>query len=147
MATLQASVEIDRPIEAVVEFLSVKENDLQWQKPLVESSKTSEGPWAVGSTGREVREIMGKRIETTWEVTKFDQNKGITVKSTSGPVEYEAAWSFETFGNGGTRFSISVNLKVGGFLKLVEGAISSTAKSQMETDLKALKDLLEAQPR
>ena len=145
MATLQASVEIDRPLEAVVEFLSVKENDLQWQKTLVESSKTSDGPWAVGSTGREVREVMGKRIETTWVVTKFDENKGITVKSTSGPVQYEAAWSFETSGNGGTKFSVLVDLEVGGFLKLVEGAISSTAKSQMELDLRALKDLLEGQ--
>ena len=145
MATLQASVEIDRPLEAVVKFLSVKENDLQWQKTLVESSKTSDGPWAVGSTGREVREVMGKRIETTWVVTKFDENKGITVKSTSGPVQYEAAWSFETSGNGGTKFSVLVDLEVGGFLKLVEGAISSTAKSQMELDLRALKDLLEGQ--
>lgn len=144
MATLQASVEIDRPVEVVVEFLSVKENDLQWQKTLVESNKTSDGPWAVGSMGREVREVMGKRIETTWVVTKFDENKSITVKSTSGPVQYEVAWSFEPSGNGGTKFRVSVDLKVGGFLKLVEEAISSAAKSQMELDLRALKGLLEA---
>ena len=143
MATLQVSVEIDRPLEVVVEFLSVKENDLKWQKTLVESSKTSESPWAVGSTGREVREIMGRRIETTWVVTKFEENKGITLKSTSGPVNVVGNWSFEQVGDG-TRFSISVEVEVGGFLKLVEKSMVSTIKSYMESDLGNLKGLLES---
>ena len=144
MPRVESSIVINRPPEEVFAFLSDKDNDPLWQSGVVEASKTSEGPWAVGSTGRNVNRFLGRQIESTWEITEYELNKKVSFKSTSGPMPYQGSWTLEPVENG-TRYTVVFYAEIGGLFKLAEPLVLGMAKRQMETDLGNVKDLLEAQ--
>ncbi|UCF61472.1 MAG: SRPBCC family protein [Anaerolineaceae bacterium] len=61
---IQDTVFIDLPIEDVFEYLTTYENEAKWQSSIVEARVTSEGPMDLGTTGLEVRNFFGRRIES-----------------------------------------------------------------------------------
>ena len=144
MASFESSVVIDRPLEEVFEFMTEEGSAAQWQPWLLESTKTSDGPVGVGTTGREVRKFLGVQIETTGEVTEWEPNRRTSVKSTSGPIPMHSTWTFDA-AEDGTRLSTITEVDFGGFYKLAGPAIIRMAKRQLDTDLANLKDLLESQ--
>ena len=144
MERFESSVVINRPVEEVFAFTTEPGNSTQWQSWLVESSKTSEGPVGVGTTGREVRRFMGLQIETTGEITEFEPNQRASVKSTSGLASMQGTWTFESV-EGSTRFTTMTELDMGGMFKLAGPVLSRMIQRQIETDVANLKDLLEAQ--
>ena len=145
MPIFDSSVLINRPVEEVFAFVTEPGNSTLWQSGCLESVKTSEGPVGVGTTGREVRRFLGLQIETTGEVTDFEPNKRSSVKTTSGPAQGQATWTFESAG-GGTTFATAIDVDLGGLFKLAGPVLSRMIERQIETDLANLKDLLEAQP-
>ena len=74
MISVEHSVVIDRPIHEVFAFIANVENNPQWQQSVLETRKTSPGPVGVGSTGIEVRQFMGRRMELSFEVTEYEEN-------------------------------------------------------------------------
>ena len=144
MAKLETSVVINRPIEDVFAYVSNPENESLWQSGVVESSLTSQGPMGVGSTAREVRRFLGRRIETTYELTEYEPNKKLSFKTTSGPISGQGGYSFESV-EGDTRVTFLFEAQLGGFFKLAEPIVNRMARRQMEADSGNLKDLLEAQ--
>ena len=70
MINIECSVVINRPIEEVFSFMSNLENNPQWVSGVLETKLTSPGPMAAGSTGTDMRQFLGRRIESTWEVTE-----------------------------------------------------------------------------
>ena len=70
------------------------ENDPIWRQSMVESVVEAEDEEdenegeaeGLGATGREVYMLMGRRIETTWEITEYEPNHKVSYKSTSGPL-------------------------------------------------------------
>jgi uncharacterized membrane protein len=95
MAKLEHSVVINRPVEEVFEFMNNIENEKLYRTDLLESEQTSEGPIGVGTTTREVTQFLGRKIETTAEVTEYVKNKVVASKSTSGPIPFKFRTSFE----------------------------------------------------
>ena len=92
----------------------------------------------------EVRKLLGRRLESTAEVTAYEPNAKIAFKSTSGPVQYEAWYIFEPV-DAGTKLTIVGEAETGGFFKLAEGLVVRQFEKEMQTALAALKDILEAQ--
>ncbi len=144
MLKVEVSVVINRSVEEIFEFLANPENDPKWQSGVLEAEQTSKGPSGVGATNREVRKFMGRRIDQTFEVTEYEQNRMIKQKTTSGPMTLDTIYAFESV-EGGTRVTIGGEGDSGGFFKLADPLINRMAKRQMEADLDNLKDLLEAQ--
>ncbi|NIO67847.1 MAG: hypothetical protein GTN71_01985, partial [Anaerolineae bacterium] len=138
------SVVIDRPIDEVFEFVSNPDNDSQWQSGVLESSQTSEGPMGVGATSREVRQFLGRRIESTVEITEYEPNKKIGFKSTSGPIPFKATYIFEPV-EGGTELSAVGEAEPGGFFKMAEPIAMRMFEREMKGNFANLKDILEAQ--
>jgi len=143
MARAEASVVIKRPAAAVFAFLTDLDKGTQWQASVMEASKTSEGPVGVGATGREVRRIMGRQMESTFEVTEFEPDRKISFKSTSGPIAMQGRYTLEP-AVGGTRLSIVVDGELDGVFKLAEPMVVQSVKRQLDADFGTLKDLLEA---
>ena len=95
MFKVEHSVLINRPIEEIFSYVTNPENEVKWQGQLVEARLTSEGPMSVGTTGVEVRKIMGGiRMETAWECTEFETNRAMSFKSTSGPMPIAGGYTF-----------------------------------------------------
>ncbi|NIS83500.1 MAG: hypothetical protein GTO14_25630 [Anaerolineales bacterium] len=86
---------------------------------------------------------MGRRLESTSEITEFVPNKKMAWKATSGPIPLEASASFEAV-EGGTKVTIVGEAEVGGVFKMAEPLVARSAKKQFESDFANLKDLLEA---
>jgi len=144
MIKIENSVVINRPIEDVFAFTTDIEKRTQWMGELQESKKTSEGPLGVGTTFTSVVGFLGRRIETTMEVTEYEPNRKLGFKSTSGPIPSEVALTFESI-EGGTKVTIALQGEVGGFFKVAEPIAARMFKRQRAADMNNLKDLLEAQ--
>ena len=142
MVKIECEVEINRPIEEVFAFLADHENDTKWRSGLVEWKRTSEGT-GVGSTSTAVLQFMGHRVEISMEVTEYVENIRIGFKTTSGPMPMEGLYSLEP-AEGGTKLALAVQGEASGLFKLAEPLFAGIVKSQIETDFKTLKDLLEA---
>lgn len=144
MVKVEGTVVINRPIEEVFAFLTNPDNSSLWQGMVLEAKQTSEGPVGVGTTGQVVGQFLGRRMESTWEVTEFELNRKATLKTTSGPIPYMNSATLEPVEEG-TKVTLVAEYEVGGFFKLAEPILARMAQRQAETDYANLKDLVEAQ--
>ncbi len=145
MPKLNASVVIHRPIAEVSAFLDDPQNDLKWGAGLLVSEKTSDGPMGVGTTGRRVNQIMGRRLESTWGITEYAPPARAAFKSTSGDMSYTGSGDLETV-EGGTRLTYAIDAQMGGFLwRLLDPLMGMFAQRQFRSDMNRLKDVLESE--
>lgn len=144
MVKVEGTVVINRPIEEVFAFLTNPDNSSLWQGMVLEAKQTSEGPVGVGTMGQVVGQFLGRRMESTWEVTEFELNRKATLKTTSGPIPYMNSATLEPVEEG-TKVTLVAEYEVGGYFKLAEPILARMAQRQAETDYANLKDLVEAQ--
>lgn len=142
MINIEKSIHINKPVAEVFAFMSEFANDAKWQSDLVRSEKTSGGPTAVGTTGLYVQKLMGKEVKNEVVVTEFDPPKRFGMKTTSGPVQFEAIASLEDMG-GGTHVTMNAKGEPGGFFKVAEGLLQKELEKTFEKDLAKLKQILE----
>ena len=143
MRSFEISTTINRPIDAVFDYTTNPENDATWQSGVLESEIASGGPMRVGATTREVRQFLGKRMESQAEIIEYEPNAKIGFKSTSGPVQYKATQSYEPV-DGGTKLTVTGEAETGGFFKLAEGLVVRMFEKEMQDALGKLKVLMEA---
>lgn len=144
MVTIEQNVVINQPVEKVFDFVSNAANDSLWQTQIQDAKVTSDGPIGVGSKTAQTAHFLGRRIETTAEITEYEQNRTLAWKSTSGPISATGKDTFEAIGEGQTKFAIGADLDVSGFFKLAEPLVARSARRQVEANLANLKDILEA---
>jgi len=72
MYKLEKSVFINRPQQEVFDFVTNLANDAQYQSGLELSEWTSDGPPAIGSTHKVVRNLLERKVEAAMEVTSWD---------------------------------------------------------------------------
>lgn len=143
MISIERSLFITRPADEVWDFLANPANNAQWQGSTEASEWTSEGPPGVGSTQHSVTRFLGRKIEATSEVTIWDPPYQQGSKLVSGPIPFETDMTLESQDNG-TQITMTFQAEVGGFFKIAEGLAGKQAEKQIDTDLGALKLLLEA---
>jgi uncharacterized membrane protein len=143
MEGFELTIVINRPIEEAFGFLSNLENDVKWRREWVDAKKTSEGPLGVGATFRLVSEFLGRQIPTVYEVIEYEPNRSAAWKAVSGPLPLIFHRTFER-AEGGTHFTIRYEAEVRGFFKLVMSLLARTVKRQHQSDLRKVKELMEA---
>ena len=143
MARFTCSTAIKRPVEDVFSVLSDPANDPTWSSAVVEAEQTSPGPIGVGTTARFVSKLLGRRIETDWEITEFEPNHRFVALSKSRPFPLQVSMNFES-AEGGTRVSVTYEAEPGGFLKLTVPLFVIMGKRQLQSALDNLKGLMEA---
>ncbi len=139
------SVSIDRSREDVFDYVTDPANDAQWQGSCMGSQWASEGPHGVGSTKVSVDKFMGRKIESTIEVTMWDRPKKIGFKAIEGPVPFQAVIGLESVGESGTELTVDLEAEFRGFFKLAGGLVGKQLEKELKTDFNALKLLLEGE--
>jgi ligand-binding SRPBCC domain-containing protein len=134
---------INRPVEEVFSFLSNFANNSQWEPGILESKQVSPAPMGAGTQLMDVRKVMGRKVETTYEVTAYEPNKRFAIKSTSGPVRVKASYSFEPV-DGGTRVTDAAEFETSGFFRLLQPIFALTVKKQMKANFAKIKQVLES---
>ena len=143
MAKIEYSVVINRPVQAVWDYMFEPGADAKWQARVVESTKTTEGPIGVGTRVKDVRRFLGREVESEIEITEWEPNKSSAIKLVSGPVPFTGRRTLESV-DGGTRVTDSIEAQPEGIFKLAEPIMPQMARREIETDYAHLKDLLES---
>ena len=141
---VETSVEIRRPVEEVFAYVADPTTTPRYSSTWVESSLVGAGPMRVGSRVKRVARFLGRRLEMTAEVTEYEPNHKLSGRSVSGPIPGTIEFRFEPT-ESGTRVRVRVDAQAEGVYRLADPVLSDVAKHAWETDLAALKALLEAQ--
>jgi hypothetical protein len=144
MINLHMNTLIYRPIAQVFDFMSVPENDFQWQYGTLASTRMSEGVPAIGTSFRSIGHLMGRRVESTFEVTDYEPNRKYGFKSLSGPLQTHTSYTFE-LNKGSTQIDISTQVNMINLLQVNQGVLEKKMKKQLKENLAMLKALLEAE--
>ena len=98
----------------------------------------------IGTTYREAAQFLGRRKESTIEITEYEPSSKLAVKVTGTPIgSVQATYTF-TAVEGGTRLDTSGQAELDGFFKLIQPIVGAMARKQMDSDNANLKRLLEA---
>ena len=142
MITFNVSALILRPIGDVFDYVATPGNNSKWQYGSIASVQISEGKMRVGTLFSSFGHFMGRRIQSTFEVTEFEFNKNYGFKTLSGPVQMQSHYKFNAVERG-TNVFVSTQANPGGFFKLVDPIVARIAKTQFKENLTVLKKLLE----
>ena len=143
MINFDLNTHIYRPLKQVFAFVATPENDFQWQYGTLASSQISKGEMGVRTLFRAVGHILGRRIETMYEVTAFEPNTSYGFKSVSGPVDSYTLYTF-TMTEGGTEINLFIETNPRDLFKPNDTVIVKKFKKQYKENLAMLKSVLEA---
>jgi len=142
MINMNVSIMIYQPVGQVFDFVSTPENDFQWQYGTLASAGLSEGVANIGTSFRSIGHLMGRRVESTFEVTEYELNKKFGFKSLSGPLHSQTSYIFEVV-KGVTKIDLSIQALVVNLFQADEGILKKRMKKQLKENLLMLKELLE----
>lgn len=142
MINLLSSIMIYRPIREVFDFVSVSENDFQWQYETLASGRVSEGATRVGASFRSVGHVMGRRNHSTFEITDYEANEKFGFRSVSGPLDTQTLYTFEAV-RGSTKMDIATQVRAVNVPQIHEGSLAKHLKRQLRENLAMLKGILE----
>ena len=143
MINFDLNTHIYRPLKQVFAFVATPENDFQWQYGTLASSQISKGEMGVRTLFRAVGHILGRRIETMYEVTAFEPNTSYGFKSVSGPVDSYTLYTF-AMTEGGTEINLFIETNPRDLFKPNDTVIVKKFKKQYKENLAMLKSVLEA---
>jgi carbon monoxide dehydrogenase subunit G len=143
MVTYELDIFINRPPQEVWDFYTNPANHNKFSSMAESAEWISEKPHGVGSTYRGVGKALGRKIESTNEITSWDPPNKYGYKSIGGSIPFETTYTFESSENG-TKLSVYAQLEIGGFFKIAEGLAGKQAKKQLDADFEALRLYLEA---
>jgi ligand-binding SRPBCC domain-containing protein len=141
---VEESIKINRPLEEVFNYVSDVGNFPEWTAHTLEVRKDPAGPPQQSDRFTLAIKSVGRRFETPYERTSYEPNRRYTDRAVGGPIPNQR-WDY-TFQEvpGGTRLTRAVEAEPAGLLKLLEPLQRRTVQRQLRTDLKTLKDVLEA---
>lgn len=142
MSTIEVSTFIHRPPQEVFDFMTNPANSPKWQNGTESANWVSAGPVGVGSITHTVVKLLGRKFESDSEVSQWNPPAVWGVKSSSGPLKFEATNKFVPKDDG-TLVIQTAQVEAGGFFKLAEGLAVKQIQKQVESDGQALKKLLE----
>jgi hypothetical protein len=146
MPRVEEDIVIDRSPEEVFAFTTAPENDRLWSSTAVERRLESEGPVRVGTRIKAVDKFLGRRVDSTFEVTEHEPHRRSAIKFVSGPIRAEGSYTYEAT-NGGTRFRWTLDAPpgLGGLYlgRLTDPLVTWIFRRRLQRDLRQLKAVLE----
>jgi carbon monoxide dehydrogenase subunit G len=142
MISFELSVDIDRPVHEVWEYLTDPERVPEWQSSAESSHQVSDGPMRVGTRLRDERRFMGRRATSDVEVSEYDPERLFTLHGLSGPVRFTVRHRLSENG-AGTRLDVEAEADPGGIGRFVRPVIERAAGHELRGDFNRLKEKLE----
>ena len=143
MATVDHTMTLQAEPAEVFEHLTDPEKEPVWLSSLLEVRFSSEGPLQQGTRITEVRKFLGRRMESTVEVTDFEPQRIFAGRVLSGPVPWEFRYALEPT-DGATRLSFRCAYSRLTCSILAEPLVVRTLKKQLEGDFSTLKEIVES---
>ena len=138
--------EIRRPVGEVFDFVSDHEHQPAWTLGVKRVKRTSPGPVGVGTTYRVVGKMLGRRVESTYEVTAYEPDRCFSGRMTSPQLSFEETFHFEEGDGGGTVVRLRAHAQPGGALRLLGPLLGPAMQRQVRADHRRLRSVLERSP-
>ncbi len=142
MATIDHTFTVAAPPAVVFAYLTDRDKATVWQGSLLEAHFSPDAPVHKGTEIHEVRKLLGRKIESTVEVTEFEPDQLFGGRVLSGPVPWQFRYTF-ALADGSTRVGFHMEGEPGGFFRLAEPLVVRTVERQLESDFSTLKELVE----
>jgi uncharacterized protein YndB with AHSA1/START domain len=146
MPRVEEEIVIERPPEEVFIYVTTPENDREWFSTAVERRRESEGPIDVGSRIRAVDKFLGRRIESTLEVTEHVPSTRSSVRL-DGPIKARGTYELEPAGTGTRlRWILDAESGLGGLYlgRITDPLVTFVFRRRTRADLRRLKETLES---
>ncbi|MFD3682848.1 SRPBCC family protein [Streptomyces sp. NPDC058613] len=141
----EASVEIDRPIEAVFAYLADGRHDPEFSPRVQEITKTPDGPTAVGTVFRSTVKDAGMKTGREFRITAYEAPGLIRwTEQTKNLVTASGGYDLEALPGGRTRVRIFNTLEGHGIGKLLVGLAVSAARKDAPDFGRRIKSAAEA---
>lgn len=137
---MEHTVAIDRPPADVFAYLTDVSKLPEWQSSATEASV--EGEMRRGARVHEVRSLLGRRGESTLEVTEYEPPKRFSLRVVSGPLPFEVRHTLTEM-NGGTRLDWVAEADTSKFPRIAVRMVAGAVEAQFKADLERLRTLLE----
>jgi len=151
---VEASVEINSPVEEVFSYTSNPENFPRWAATVREVRQDAPGGGPFNRKGERftaMQQALGRRFEAHFEVIDYEPNRYYAHRSREGhPVPVTMDFTYEPVSSAsseGTRFTPRIEAEPGGFFGLVGLVLERVIRCQMRSNLETLKDLLEGREK
>jgi Polyketide cyclase / dehydrase and lipid transport len=141
---VEREIEVERSASEVFDRLIRIEDLPRWQPSIVEARVESPPPLAVGSRIRIVADAGGKRTVAIGTVTELERPARIGLTAQAGSADLAAAVSIGPTGAGSCRVAVATTIRLGGFLRFVEGMARSRIEAEAPAAAAAAKAWLEA---
>jgi uncharacterized protein YndB with AHSA1/START domain len=142
---LQISVEIDRPIDRVFEYVSNPDKRTQWDSDLVETRRTSGGELGVGSTSEDVYEMNGRRMAFQTSITEWSPPSTLSWRGVADSVTAQGHWTFDET-DAGTRVNLAMEMDTSNpIFKLMAPLMRGKMQQQMAETSQKMKLAAEAE--
>lgn len=141
---LESKIIINKPIEAVFQFLSKQENHKHIFKANIECRQITEGAMQVGSEVVNTASFLGSKMKEHFEIIEFEENKKIrkrTLPDSTHPSE--DCFSLTAISPTQTELNLYMIAWPTGLFKHLLFIVRPLFKKQVEQDLKAFKVYLE----
>lgn len=141
MITAEATVTIDRPIDAVYDFLADATNDPRWCPPVEDCRR-------IGSSGDATSRYEAtvkpgpKRMTNTFEVSTRDRPQRIRWEGSNDMADFDGHYQLEATPHG-TRVKMVSNLDVRGPMRLLTPVMSVMSRRNAREQFDRLKSILE----
>jgi len=136
------SIVIHRPAHEVFKYLQDHENRHCWQPNLVSHEKER---LARGTKIKEVRNVLGRRIEIEGEITEFEPDQTLTFKG-KGPHVKRLEYQYRLKPEGkSTRLDTEIDLELPDLFGLARPVIQRMTDRELDNAHQLLKDVLEQQ--
>jgi hypothetical protein len=143
LINITSSVVIYRPVGMIFDFISSSANDFEWQYGTLASGPIISEATRTGGSFRTIGHLMGRRTQSTYEVTHFEADRRYGFKSISGPLHLHTMYTFET-AKGQTRLQVTTQASPANVLQTNEHVVERFMQKQLREDLAMLKSILEA---
>jgi uncharacterized membrane protein len=143
---MKHSVFIHRPAEDIFTYMTDGEHLMDWSSVVLAVRVAPSGPIQGGSRLRITSQFLGRWMETAYEVIECQPHSHLTFKGTTGIDPCVFSFQFDAT-EAGTSVSLEAMMSLhlqAGMLGLPEAVVESIVKRQIQHDLLALKDVLEA---
>lgn len=140
---LSASIDIDRPVAEVFDYVMDVRHDVEWRTGIDESAFTSPESLGVGTTGSTRADNNGREMVVTWTV--FEYQRGVLARWTldSGPILGTGGYICEPAGSG-TRFTLEAHVTPAGWYRLLGPIFGVIGRRGNRADVQKLKEILES---
>ncbi|WP_052667288.1 SRPBCC family protein [Nitriliruptor alkaliphilus] len=143
MSRAEHTITIRRPAGEVFAFITDPANTPLWQPSVVDVRRLTDAPIVAGSRFVEVRRLLGRSVESVFEVTDLDPPHRSAVTVVDGPITGHASYALREIPDG-TELRFAYQMDAAGVFKVAEQLVTRLLVREFDASLGHLKDLLEA---